>query len=80
MTNDSVTVALMRKMELTDIATFDRDLDRVSHLRVYQPGEIPLKAAVALALILWVSIVAMVFADHNYPSISSSSCSSSRPK
>jgi predicted nucleic acid-binding protein len=41
MTNDSVTVALMRKMGLTDIATCDADLDGVSHLRVYQPGDIP---------------------------------------
>jgi predicted nucleic acid-binding protein len=41
MTNDSVTVALMRKMGLTDVATFDADLDHVSHLRVYQPGDIP---------------------------------------
>jgi predicted nucleic acid-binding protein len=41
MTNDSVTVALMRKMGLTDVATFDADLDSVSQLRVYQPGDIP---------------------------------------
>jgi predicted nucleic acid-binding protein len=41
MTNTSVTVALMRKMGLTDVATFDADLDHVSHLRVYQPGDIP---------------------------------------
>jgi predicted nucleic acid-binding protein len=41
MTNDSVTVALMRKTGLTDIATFDADLDSVSQLRVYQPGDIP---------------------------------------
>jgi predicted nucleic acid-binding protein len=41
MTNDSVTVALMRKMGLTDVATFDAALDHVSHLRVYQPGDIP---------------------------------------
>ena len=41
MTNDSVTVVLMRKMGLTDIVTFDADLDNVSQLRVYQPGDIP---------------------------------------
>lgn len=41
MTNDSVTVALMRKMGLTDVATFDAALDNGSHLRVYQPGDIP---------------------------------------
>jgi predicted nucleic acid-binding protein len=41
MTNDSVTVALMRKMGLLDIATADADFDNVSHIRVYQPGDIP---------------------------------------
>ena len=41
MTNDSVTVALMRKMGLIDIATADADFDNVSHIRVYQPGDIP---------------------------------------
>jgi predicted nucleic acid-binding protein len=41
MTSDSVTVALKRKMGLTDVATFDADLDHVSHLSVYQPGDIP---------------------------------------
>ena len=41
MTNDSVTVALMRTMGLADVATFDADLDNVSQLRVYQPGDIP---------------------------------------
>ena len=41
MTNDSVTVALMRKTGLIDIATADADFDRVSHIRVYQPGDIP---------------------------------------
>jgi hypothetical protein len=25
----------------TDVATFDANLDHVSHLRVYQPGDIP---------------------------------------
>jgi predicted nucleic acid-binding protein len=41
MTNDSVTVALMRRMGLTDVATADTDFNNVSHCRVYQPGDIP---------------------------------------
>jgi predicted nucleic acid-binding protein len=41
MTNDSVTVALMRKMGVTDVATADADFNNVSHIRVYQPGDIP---------------------------------------
>jgi predicted nucleic acid-binding protein len=41
MTNDSVTVALMRKLGLTAIATADTDFDNLSALRVYQPGDIP---------------------------------------
>jgi predicted nucleic acid-binding protein len=41
MTNDSVTMALMRKMGLTDVATADVDFNNVSHIRVYQPGDIP---------------------------------------
>jgi predicted nucleic acid-binding protein len=41
MTNASVTVALMRKMELTDVETTDADFNNVSHIRVYQPGDIP---------------------------------------
>jgi predicted nucleic acid-binding protein len=41
MTNDSVTVALMRMMGLIDIATADADFDNVSPIRVYQPGDIP---------------------------------------
>lgn len=40
MTNDSVTVALMRKLGLTDIATADADFNHVSALRVYQPEDI----------------------------------------
>ena len=35
MTNDSVTVALMRKMGVTDVATADADFNNVSHVRVY---------------------------------------------
>ena len=41
LTNDSVTVAFMHKMGLSDIATADADFDNVSHLRVYQLGDIP---------------------------------------
>ena len=41
MTNDSVTVALMRQMGLTAVATADTDFNNVSHLSVYQPGDIP---------------------------------------
>jgi predicted nucleic acid-binding protein len=41
MTNDSVTVALMRKMGVTDVATADADFNNVSHIRVNQPGDIP---------------------------------------
>ena len=41
MTNDSVTVALMRKLGLRDIATYDADLDGVSGIMVYQPEDIP---------------------------------------
>ena len=40
MTNDSVTVALMRKLGLIAIATADADFDNVSAFRVYQPGDI----------------------------------------
>jgi predicted nucleic acid-binding protein len=35
MTNDSVTVALMRKLGLTDVATADADFNNASHIRVY---------------------------------------------
>jgi len=41
MTNDSVTVALMRQIGLTAIATYDADLHNLAGLRVYQPGDIP---------------------------------------
>ena len=41
MINDSVTVALMRKMGVTDIAMADADFNNVLHIRVYQPGDIP---------------------------------------
>ena len=40
MTNDSVTVALMRQLSLTAIATADADFNNVSGLRVYQPDDI----------------------------------------
>ena len=41
MTNDSVTVALMQKMGLRDVATADADFNNVSLISVYQPGDIP---------------------------------------
>jgi predicted nucleic acid-binding protein len=41
MTNESVTVALMRTRGRTAVATCDADLDHVSPLSVYQPGDIP---------------------------------------
>ena len=40
MSNDSVTVALMRQLGLTVIATADADFNNVSGLRVYQPEDI----------------------------------------
>ncbi len=40
LTNDSVTVALMQKLSLTNIATFDADFTNVSSLRVYQPEDL----------------------------------------
>jgi predicted nucleic acid-binding protein len=41
MTNDSITVALLRPVGLTAVATYDADLERIAGLRVYQPGDIP---------------------------------------
>jgi len=41
MTNDSVTVAMMHELGLTQIATHDSDLHRVSGLAVYQPDDVP---------------------------------------
>jgi predicted nucleic acid-binding protein len=43
MSNDSVTVALMRQMGLTAIATVDADFNNVSGLHVYQPEDISQK-------------------------------------
>ena len=40
MTNDSVTMALMRQLDLSAIATADADFNNVSGLRVYQPEAI----------------------------------------
>ena len=40
MSNDSVTVALMRQLGLTIIATADADFNNVSGLQVYQPDDI----------------------------------------
>jgi predicted nucleic acid-binding protein len=41
LTNDSITVALMGRLGLTAVATYDADLERVGNLGVYQPGDIP---------------------------------------
>jgi predicted nucleic acid-binding protein len=41
LTNDSITVALMQRLGLTAVATYDADLKRVGGLRVYQPSDIP---------------------------------------
>jgi predicted nucleic acid-binding protein len=41
MTNDSLTVALMRQVGVTAVATYDADLGRIAGLRVYQPEDIP---------------------------------------
>ena len=41
LTNDSISVALMRQLGLTNVATYDFDLDRVAGLQLYQPGDIP---------------------------------------
>jgi predicted nucleic acid-binding protein len=41
LTNDSITVALMRRLGLTALATYDADFERVGSLRVYQPADIP---------------------------------------
>jgi predicted nucleic acid-binding protein len=40
MTNDSVSVALMRQLDLSTIATADADFNNVSDLHVYQPEDI----------------------------------------
>lgn len=41
LSNDSITVALMRRLGLTAVATYDADLERVASLQIYQPGDIP---------------------------------------
>lgn len=41
LTNDSVSVAMMRKLRLTAIATHDSDLLRIADLRAYRPQDIP---------------------------------------
>jgi predicted nucleic acid-binding protein len=41
LTNDSITVALMQRLGVTAVATYDADLVRVGGLRVYQPSDIP---------------------------------------
>jgi predicted nucleic acid-binding protein len=37
LTNDALTVAVMEKLRLTDIATNDDDFDSVTHLKVWKP-------------------------------------------
>jgi predicted nucleic acid-binding protein len=41
LTNDSITVALMRALGLTAVATYGADFERIGSLRVYQPSDIP---------------------------------------
>jgi predicted nucleic acid-binding protein len=41
LTNDSVSVAMMRKLRITAIATHDSDLVNIDDLRVYRPQDIP---------------------------------------
>lgn len=41
MTNDSITVSLMTRHGLTDLATLDSDLRRVPDLALYQPSDVP---------------------------------------
>ena len=41
LTNDSVSVAMMYKLRLTAIATYDSDLLRIADLRAYRPQDIP---------------------------------------
>jgi predicted nucleic acid-binding protein len=41
LTNDSVSVAMMRKLRLTAMATHDSDLLNIADLRVYRPQDIP---------------------------------------
>ena len=40
LTNDSITVARMRRLGLTAVATSAADFERVGSLRVYQPADI----------------------------------------
>lgn len=37
LTNDALTVAVMEKLQLTDIATNDGDFDSIAHLKVWKP-------------------------------------------
>jgi predicted nucleic acid-binding protein len=41
LTNDSVTIAFMRKLELENLATHDSDLMNIPGLIVYRPEDIP---------------------------------------
>lgn len=38
LTNDALTLAVMEKLRLTNIATNDEDFDSVAHLTVWKPG------------------------------------------
>jgi predicted nucleic acid-binding protein len=37
LTNDALTIGVMEKLNLTDIATNDEDFDSIAHLRVWKP-------------------------------------------
>jgi predicted nucleic acid-binding protein len=41
LTNDSITVALMQRLGLSAVATYDADLKRARNPRIYQPSDIP---------------------------------------
>jgi len=41
LTNDSLSVAVLRRERIRSLATTDRDFDRVSDLRVYLPTDLP---------------------------------------
>lgn len=41
LTNDSITVALMRRLGLTAVATYDADLERPGNLLIYRPSMSP---------------------------------------
>ncbi len=41
LTNNSITVALMQRLGLPAVATYDADLEGARNLRIYQPSDIP---------------------------------------